>query len=85
MLSAYADKTRNTVIQRRYYFLYEQQSFHIYEYISPEPGLWTLQCQSQHGTPKFPPYLKVINHSLCDKTDLSSAGFIVGWEIDIEE
>lgn len=59
LFAGHADKERQVVIQRRYYFLYEQQSFHIYEYIAPENGLWTLQCQSQLQSPKLPPYLKV--------------------------
>jgi hypothetical protein len=59
LFSIYADKERQIVKQRRYYFLYEQQSFHIYEYIAPENGLWTLQCQSQLQSPKLPPALKV--------------------------
>lgn len=43
--------------QRRYCFLWEMQSFHIYEYITPQRGLWVLLCQSE-GSPVLPPFLR---------------------------
>jgi hypothetical protein len=53
-----ADLSRNVVTQKRYCFLWEQQSFHIYEYLSPRAGLKVLLVQSE-GTPMLPPFLKV--------------------------
>lgn len=42
----------------RYYFLYNKQSFQLYEYLEPEKDMWTLYCQSQ-GEISLPPFLEV--------------------------
>ena len=51
-----ADQGRMTVRQRRYCFLWKQQSMYIQEYLIPV-GLWTLQCQSE-SAPDLPPALE---------------------------
>ena len=53
-----ADQERMTVRQRRYCFLWKQQSMYIQEYLSPV-GLWTLQCQSE-SAPDLPPALEEV-------------------------
>lgn len=60
MLTRNGDDKRHAVIQRRYCFLWEAQSFHIYEYLAPANslGLYTLLCQCE-GEPRIPPFLKV--------------------------
>lgn len=58
ILSNSADPTRDVVKQRRYCFLWEQQSCHIYEYLEPNNGIWTLLCQSE-GEPILPPFINV--------------------------
>jgi predicted ATPase len=60
MLTRNGDDKRHAVIQRRYCFLWEDQSFHIYEYLAPEEtlGIFTLLCQCE-GEPRIPPFLKV--------------------------
>ena len=57
----------------RYYFLWEQQSFHIYEYVYPDNGLWTLQCQSQQTEPILPKFLKIKDElNILDNQNYSS-------------
>ena len=73
MLSDYADTSRHIVHQKRYYFLYEQQSFHIYEYISPDK-FWTIQCQSQLRSPIIPSFLKVKN---IERNDQSFSSYFI--------
>jgi len=54
ILSRSSDKTRHVVQQRRYCFLYLQQSFQIIEYQNPPIDLWILRVQCD-GEPKLPP------------------------------
>lgn len=58
MLKNSADPSRHVIKQRRYYFLWEMQSFHVYEYLQPQSGLWTIQCQCQ-GEPLFPSFFQI--------------------------
>ncbi len=59
-LSKLKDPQRYVLRQKRYCFLWEKQSFHIYEYLSPESlvGKLFLFCQSE-GEPILPPFLSV--------------------------
>lgn len=52
-----ADKERAVIHQKRFCFLWETQSFHVYQYVTPQAGLWLLFCQSE-GTPHLPPFLQ---------------------------
>lgn len=54
LLARSSDKTRHVVRQRRYCFLYLQQSFQIIEYLNPQINLWILRVQCE-GEPKLPP------------------------------
>jgi len=53
-----ADTKRAVIHQKRFCFLWETQSFHVYQYLKPQPGLWLLFCQSD-GEPHLPPFLQV--------------------------
>lgn len=53
-----ADKERAVIHQKRFCFLWETQSFHVYQYLKPQSGLWLLFCQSD-GEPHIPPFLQV--------------------------
>ena len=59
ILSNSADKTRSVVRQRRYCFLWEQQSFHIYQFLPPHDGIWLCYCQSEEAEPVLPQGLPV--------------------------
>ena len=71
MLKNYSDTARVPIKQKRYYFLWEQQSFHIYEYLEPQSDLLTLQCQS-NGPPKLPSFLDISKSVSRDDKSASS-------------
>ncbi len=56
ILSSNADPLRSVVKQKRYCFQWERQSFHIYEYVEPVAGIWTLLCQAE-AEPVIPEFL----------------------------
>ena len=56
ILANSADKSRTVVRQRRFCFLWEQQSFHIYQFLAPHEGIWLAYCQSE-GEPVLPGFL----------------------------
>jgi len=63
ILANSADKQRTVVRQRRYCFLWEQQSFHIYQYLAPHEGIWLAYVQAE-GDPFIPAFLQVEPESL---------------------
>jgi predicted ATPase len=58
ILASSADPNHHIVRQKRYCFQYERQSFHIYEYIEPVAGIWTVLCQAE-AEPTIPDFLDV--------------------------
>jgi len=54
LLGRSSDKKRDVVRQRRYCFLWQQQSFQIIEYTSPVVDFWILRVQCE-GEPVLPP------------------------------
>lgn len=66
-----ACKDRNKIIETRYSFLWEKQSFTMIENIVPREGLWTMRIQCE-GEPKIPPFLKVIKEIKEDDKEYSS-------------
>ena len=58
ILASNADPSRSVVRQKRYCFQWERQSFHVYEYLEPVGGIWTLLCQAE-AEPAIPAFLDV--------------------------
>ena len=58
ILASNADPSRSIVRQKRYCFQWERQSFHVYEYVEPVGGIWTLLCQAE-AEPAIPAFLDV--------------------------
>lgn len=58
ILAGSADQSRNVVRQRRYCFLWEMQSFHIYEFLAPHQGIWIANVHAE-GEPVIPEFLSV--------------------------
>jgi hypothetical protein len=75
-----ADKKRNIIKQRRYCFLWGQQSIHISQYLSPEGykthNLWTLLCQSENE-PTLPAFIIENGVKLLDDTDNIQSSFLL--------
>jgi len=59
LTNAKRDALRDVVRQRRYCFMWEKQSFHIYEYLAPHAGIFQLLCQSE-GEPVLPPFIEPV-------------------------
>lgn len=64
------------IVFDRYYFLYYKQSFQLYEYLEPEPGIWTLHCQSQ-GEINLPPFLEVGRERGDTETDGKLSSYMI--------
>lgn len=74
-----ADEKRSIIHQKRYCFLWEKQSFHIYQYLAPQEGIWLLFCQSAEGVkPVLPPFLKCSEEIAHDDDTLSAHNISLG-------
>lgn len=71
ILKVSADKSRTIIRQRRYCFLWEGQSFHVYQYLAPQEGLWLVYCQCE-GDPIIPEFLDVSPHVTGEGVEFST-------------
>jgi len=76
LVNSSADKSRHVVRQKRYYFLWGEQSMHIYQYVTPKDGLWVLLCQSE-GNPVLPPFITANGVTRVEENDLTTSSYLL--------